>query len=201
MIQIISQRFCHKRLCDAAAMKTLLTAPKPNPRSQPKIQNVTFTQRANEEAKLHFTSLITNALHEGTIATKQGQRDRQATGRSGLPGQEGEAQCNAGSDGLGVTADIASAASRVWEQGQKATPGRRIIMINIINKFIQQVVAKFTQLNYLTLFTQFSPSKIEFATEYAGYLYPTAIPKLVGLETFIELILEVTILRVHAQQF
>ncbi|CAL6031563.1 Hypothetical_protein [Hexamita inflata] len=37
--------------------------------------------RANEEAKLHYTSLITNALHEGTIATKQGQRDRQATGR------------------------------------------------------------------------------------------------------------------------
>ncbi|CAL6024326.1 Hypothetical_protein [Hexamita inflata] len=36
-------------------------------------------QRANEEAKLHYT----NALHEGTIATQQieGQRDRQATGR------------------------------------------------------------------------------------------------------------------------
>ncbi|CAL5974358.1 Reverse_transcriptase/endonuclease [Hexamita inflata] len=70
--------------------------------------------RANEEAKLHYTSLITNALHEGTIATKQGQRDRQATGRRALrapPGlegvgarQEGEAQGNAGSDGLGVTA-------------------------------------------------------------------------------------------------
>ncbi|CAL6030730.1 Hypothetical_protein [Hexamita inflata] len=28
---------------------------------------------ANEEAKLHYTSLITNALHEGTIAMKQGQ--------------------------------------------------------------------------------------------------------------------------------
>ncbi|CAL6057635.1 Hypothetical_protein [Hexamita inflata] len=37
--------------------------------------------RANEEAKLVQHSLITNALHEGTIATKQGQRDRQATGR------------------------------------------------------------------------------------------------------------------------
>ncbi|CAL5980885.1 Reverse_transcriptase/endonuclease [Hexamita inflata] len=71
--------------------------------------------RANEEAKLHYTSLITNALHEGTIATKQGQRDRQATGRRaprappGLEGvgarQEGEAQGNAGSDGLGVTVD------------------------------------------------------------------------------------------------
>ncbi|CAL5997163.1 Hypothetical_protein [Hexamita inflata] len=49
-------------------------------------------QRANEEAKLHYTSLITNALHEGTIATKQGQRDRQATGRRALrapPGLEG----------------------------------------------------------------------------------------------------------------
>ncbi|CAL6015439.1 Hypothetical_protein [Hexamita inflata] len=48
--------------------------------------------RANEEAKLHYTSLITNALHEGTIATKQGQRDRQATGRRALrapPGLEG----------------------------------------------------------------------------------------------------------------
>ncbi|CAL5989749.1 Reverse_transcriptase (RNA-dependent DNA polymerase) [Hexamita inflata] len=64
--------------------------------------------RANEEAKLHYTSLITNALHEGTIATKQGQRDRQATGRRALrapPGlegvgarQEGEAQGNAGSE-------------------------------------------------------------------------------------------------------
>ncbi|CAL6009635.1 Reverse_transcriptase (RNA-dependent DNA polymerase) [Hexamita inflata] len=71
--------------------------------------------RANEEAKLHYTSLITNALHEGTIATKQGQRDRQATGRRALrapPGlegvgarQEGEAQGNAGSDGLGVTVE------------------------------------------------------------------------------------------------
>ncbi|CAL6063724.1 Hypothetical_protein [Hexamita inflata] len=71
--------------------------------------------RANEEAKLHYTSLITNALHEGTIATKQGQRDRQATGRRaprappGLEGvgarQEGEAQGNVGSDGLGVTVD------------------------------------------------------------------------------------------------
>ncbi|CAL6041941.1 Hypothetical_protein [Hexamita inflata] len=71
--------------------------------------------RANEEAKLRYTSLITNALHEGTIATKQGQRDRQATGRRaprappGLEGvgarQEGEAQGNAGSDGLGVTVD------------------------------------------------------------------------------------------------
>ncbi|CAL6084078.1 Hypothetical_protein [Hexamita inflata] len=71
--------------------------------------------RANEEAKLHYTSLVTDALHEGTIATKQGQRDRQATGRRaprappGLEGvgarQEGEAQGNAGSDGLGVTID------------------------------------------------------------------------------------------------
>ncbi|CAL6053906.1 Putative_reverse transcriptase/endonuclease [Hexamita inflata] len=68
--------------------------------------------RANEEAKLRYTSLIT-ALHEGTIATKQGQRDRQATGRRALrapPGlegvgarQEGEAQGNAG--GLGTTTD------------------------------------------------------------------------------------------------
>ncbi|CAL6017482.1 Hypothetical_protein [Hexamita inflata] len=71
--------------------------------------------RANEEAKLHYTSLITNALNEGTIATKQGQRDRQATGRRvprtppGFDGvgvrQEGEAQSNAGSDGLLVTVD------------------------------------------------------------------------------------------------
>ncbi|CAL6086561.1 Hypothetical_protein [Hexamita inflata] len=71
--------------------------------------------RANEEVKLHYTSLITNALHEGTITTKQGQRDRQATGRRaprappGLEGvgarQEGEAQGNAGSDGLGVTVE------------------------------------------------------------------------------------------------
>ncbi|CAL6111297.1 Hypothetical_protein [Hexamita inflata] len=71
--------------------------------------------RANDEAKLHYTSLITNALHEGTIATKQGQRDRQATGRRaprappGLEGvgarQEGEAQGSAGSDRLGVTVD------------------------------------------------------------------------------------------------
>ncbi|CAL6052435.1 Hypothetical_protein [Hexamita inflata] len=48
--------------------------------------------RANEEAKLHYTSLITNALHESTIATKQGQRDRQATGRRAPrapPGLEG----------------------------------------------------------------------------------------------------------------
>ncbi|CAL5988524.1 Hypothetical_protein [Hexamita inflata] len=65
--------------------------------------------------KLHYTSLITNALYEGTIASKQGQRDRQATGRRasrappGLEGvearQEGEAQGNAESDGLGVTVD------------------------------------------------------------------------------------------------
>ncbi|CAL5985335.1 Hypothetical_protein [Hexamita inflata] len=59
------------------------------------------------------SGLVTNALHEGTIATKQGQRDRQATGRRALrapPGllgarQEGEAQGNAGSDGLGVTVE------------------------------------------------------------------------------------------------
>ncbi|CAL6054739.1 Putative_reverse transcriptase/endonuclease [Hexamita inflata] len=72
--------------------------------------------RANEEAKLHYTSLITNALHDETIAIKHGQkRDRHATGRRALrapPGlegvgarQEGEAQGNSGSDGLGTTAD------------------------------------------------------------------------------------------------
>ncbi|CAL6077255.1 Hypothetical_protein [Hexamita inflata] len=60
--------------------------------------------RANEEAKLHYTSLIPNALHEGTIATKQDQRDRQATGRRRC-GQDGEAQGNTGSDGLGITVD------------------------------------------------------------------------------------------------
>ncbi|CAL6025816.1 Hypothetical_protein [Hexamita inflata] len=53
---------------------------------------------------MHYTSLIPNALHEGTITTKQGQRDRQATGRRAPrapPGLEGvgarlesEAQCN-----------------------------------------------------------------------------------------------------------
>ncbi|CAL6041449.1 Reverse_transcriptase (RNA-dependent DNA polymerase) [Hexamita inflata] len=72
--------------------------------------------RANEEAKLRYTSLITNALHDETIAIKHGQkRDRHATGRRALrapPGldgagarQEGEAQGNAGSDGLGVTVE------------------------------------------------------------------------------------------------
>ncbi|CAL6087886.1 Reverse_transcriptase (RNA-dependent DNA polymerase) [Hexamita inflata] len=72
--------------------------------------------RANEEAKLRYTSLITNALHDETIAIKHGQkRDRHATGRRaprappGLEGvgagQEGEAQGNAGSGGLGTTAD------------------------------------------------------------------------------------------------
>ncbi|CAL6006572.1 Reverse_transcriptase (RNA-dependent DNA polymerase) [Hexamita inflata] len=72
--------------------------------------------RANEEAKLRYTSLITNALHDETIAIKHGQkRDRHATGRRaprappGLEGvgarQEGKAQGNAGSGGLGTTAD------------------------------------------------------------------------------------------------
>ncbi|CAL5973525.1 Hypothetical_protein [Hexamita inflata] len=85
-------------------------------RSKHNYQNIQqlAVARANEEVKLHYTSLITNALHEGTIATKQGQRDRQATGRRaprapGLEGvgarQEGEAQSNAGSDGLRVTFD------------------------------------------------------------------------------------------------
>ncbi|CAL6075347.1 Hypothetical_protein [Hexamita inflata] len=60
--------------------------------------------------------VITNALHDETIAIKHGQkRDRHATGRRALrapPGlesvgarQEGEAQGNAGSGGLGTTAD------------------------------------------------------------------------------------------------
>ncbi|CAL5971253.1 Hypothetical_protein [Hexamita inflata] len=47
--------------------------------------------RANEEAKLHYTSLITNALHECTIATKQGQKDRQATRRTLLEGAKPKA--------------------------------------------------------------------------------------------------------------
>ncbi|CAL6049772.1 Hypothetical_protein [Hexamita inflata] len=54
-----------------------------------------------EEAKLHYTSLITNALHEGTIATKLGQRDRHATGRR---------------------APRAPPGLEVWEQGKKMKP-------------------------------------------------------------------------------
>ncbi|CAL6112291.1 Putative_reverse transcriptase/endonuclease [Hexamita inflata] len=40
-----------------------------------------FAVARQRRGQLHYTSLITNTLHKDTIATKQGQRDRQATGR------------------------------------------------------------------------------------------------------------------------
>ncbi|CAL5986908.1 Hypothetical_protein [Hexamita inflata] len=101
------------------SMNMLTTYPARDHRT-PSQANTAALQQRSLTKKLRYISLITNTLHEGTqlnkYSTMQGLRDRQATGRralralSGLESvgarQEGEAQGNAGSDGLGVTVNM-----------------------------------------------------------------------------------------------